>query len=259
MRPEMFAAEQKARNFAYYEPLVTRLRRFGLHASPRWPPRSGGSTWPMTPLAEAALMDLRDVERNTWDRVLPWRRLSRGMDSAGGGVLRVGGGQARWPSGPACQHSRAGSGWAPGAGGARPRFPPGRAKVQSCWTAIRSNVVHHGKEFQLGGGSRGTWGAPPVERPAPAAAGSRLRTAAPVTDPPSSRFIRVVSGCFRCAAAARCSGIAHVADAPSDSTAGSAAFPAWFSPARSSFAGFPQPEGAACGPALVTAISRSRR
>ena len=69
-RGDAFTAEQKARNFAYYErPYGARLVPVGLH-----PGRARGrgratSSWPTTTSRETALMDLRDLNHNTRDGV----------------------------------------------------------------------------------------------------------------------------------------------------------------------------------------------
>ena len=49
LRGDAFTAEQKARNFDYYERAHrARLLAVRLHPGGAWPPRSATSTWPTT-------------------------------------------------------------------------------------------------------------------------------------------------------------------------------------------------------------------
>ena len=67
LRGDAFTAEQKARNFAYYERAHRPgLLAVGLHPGGASPPRSATSAG-LRLLAEAALMDLDDLEHNTRD------------------------------------------------------------------------------------------------------------------------------------------------------------------------------------------------
>jgi len=69
MRPEAFTAEQKAANFAYYEPLTVRDSSLSACTQAVIAAEVGQLDLAHDYLAEAALMDLRDVEHNTSDGV----------------------------------------------------------------------------------------------------------------------------------------------------------------------------------------------
>jgi alpha,alpha-trehalose phosphorylase len=69
MRSESFTAEQKARNFAYYEPLTVRDSSLSACTQSVVAAEVGQLDLAHDYLAEAALMDLRDVEHNTSDGV----------------------------------------------------------------------------------------------------------------------------------------------------------------------------------------------
>ena len=69
MRPDAFTAEQKARNFAYYEPLTVRDSSLSACTQSVMAAEVGQLDLAHDYLAEAALMDLRDVEHNTSDGV----------------------------------------------------------------------------------------------------------------------------------------------------------------------------------------------
>jgi alpha,alpha-trehalose phosphorylase len=69
MRSEAFTAEQKARNFAYYEPLTVRDSSLSACTQSVVAAEVGQFDLAHDYLAEAALMDLRDVEHNTSDGV----------------------------------------------------------------------------------------------------------------------------------------------------------------------------------------------
>jgi alpha,alpha-trehalose phosphorylase len=69
MRSEAFTAEQKARNFAYYEPLTVRDSSLSACTQSVVAAEVGQLDLAHDYLAEAALMDLRDVEHNTSDGV----------------------------------------------------------------------------------------------------------------------------------------------------------------------------------------------
>ena len=69
MRPDAFTEEQKARNFAYYEPLTVRDSSLSACTQAVIAAEVGQLDLAHDYLAEAALMDLRDVEHNTSDGV----------------------------------------------------------------------------------------------------------------------------------------------------------------------------------------------
>ena len=69
MRTDAFTAEEKARNFAYYEPLTVRDSSLSACTQSVIAAEVGQLDLARDYLAEAALMDLRDVEHNTSDGV----------------------------------------------------------------------------------------------------------------------------------------------------------------------------------------------
>jgi len=69
LRPEAFTAEEKASNFAYYEPLTVRDSSLSACTQAVIAAEVGQLDLAHDYLAEAALMDLRDVEHNTSDGV----------------------------------------------------------------------------------------------------------------------------------------------------------------------------------------------
>jgi alpha,alpha-trehalose phosphorylase len=69
LRSDAFTAEQKARNFAYYEPLTVRDSSLSACTQSVVAAEVGQLDLAHDYLAEAALMDLRDVEHNTSDGV----------------------------------------------------------------------------------------------------------------------------------------------------------------------------------------------
>ncbi|MBV9093951.1 MAG: glycoside hydrolase family 65 protein [Streptosporangiaceae bacterium] len=69
LRPDAFTAEQKARNFAYYEPLTVRDSSLSACTQAVVAAEVGQLDLAHDYLAEAALMDLADVEHNTSDGV----------------------------------------------------------------------------------------------------------------------------------------------------------------------------------------------
>jgi alpha,alpha-trehalose phosphorylase len=69
LRPDAFTAEQKARNFAYYEPLTVRDSSLSACTQAVIAAEVGQLDLARDYLAEAALMDLADVEHNTSDGV----------------------------------------------------------------------------------------------------------------------------------------------------------------------------------------------
>jgi alpha,alpha-trehalose phosphorylase len=150
MRPDAFTAEQKARNFAYYEPLTVRDSSLSACTQSVMAAEVGQLDLAHDYLAEAALMDLRDVEHNTSDGVHmaslagAWMALVAGF-----GGMRAGSGSLAFS----------------------PRLPGGltelrfrlRYRGRKLRVTISSSrakyelldgdplpVVHHGKEFQLG-------------------------------------------------------------------------------------------------------------
>jgi alpha,alpha-trehalose phosphorylase len=69
LRPDAFTAEQKTRNFAYYEPLTVRDSSLSACTQAVLAAEVGQLDLAHDYLAEAALMDLADVEHNTSDGV----------------------------------------------------------------------------------------------------------------------------------------------------------------------------------------------
>jgi alpha,alpha-trehalose phosphorylase len=69
LRPEAFTAEQKARNFDYYEPLTVRDSSLSACTQAVIAAEVGHLGLAFDYLGEAALMDLRDLENNTRDGV----------------------------------------------------------------------------------------------------------------------------------------------------------------------------------------------
>jgi alpha,alpha-trehalose phosphorylase len=149
-RPDAFTAEQKARNFAYYEPLTVRDSSLSACTQAVIAAEVGQLDLAHDYLAEAALMDLRDVEHNTADGVHmaslagAWMALVAGFGGmrAGAGALMF---SPRLPGGISQLRFRL-------------RYRGRRLRVTI--TAERAKyelldgdplpVVHHGKEFQLG-------------------------------------------------------------------------------------------------------------
>ena len=137
MRPDAFTPEQKVRNFAYYEPLTVRDSSLSACTQGVMAAEVGQLDLAHDYLAEAALMDLRDVEHNTSDGVHmaslagAWMALVAGF-----GGMRAGPG--RWPLARACRAASRGSasGCATGAGSCASRSDPTRP-CTSCWTARR--------------------------------------------------------------------------------------------------------------------------
>ena len=69
LRPDAFTAEQKARNFDYYEPLTVRDSSLSACTQAVMAAEVGHLDLAFDYLGEAALMDLRDLEHNTRDGV----------------------------------------------------------------------------------------------------------------------------------------------------------------------------------------------
>jgi alpha,alpha-trehalose phosphorylase len=150
LRSEAFTAEQKAANFAYYEPLTVRDSSLSACIQAVVAAEVGQLDLAHDYLAEAALMDLRDVEHNTADGVH--------MASLAGGWLALVAGFGGMRAGL-------------GALAFSPRLPDGisrltfrmRYRGRKLSVTIRGNraryelldgdpmpVNHHGEEFELG-------------------------------------------------------------------------------------------------------------
>jgi alpha,alpha-trehalose phosphorylase len=150
MRSEAFTAEQKARNFAYYEPITVRDSSLSACTQSVVAAEVGQLDLAHDYLAEAALMDLRDVEHNTSDGVHmaslagAWIALVAGFGGmrAGAGSLAF---SPRLPGGITELRFRLRY------RGRRLRvtISSSRAKYELLDGDPRT-VVHHGKEFQLG-------------------------------------------------------------------------------------------------------------
>jgi len=150
MRSEAFTAEQKARNFAYYEPLTVRDSSLSACTQSVMAAEVGQLDLAHDYLAEAALMDLRDVEHNTSDGVHmaslagAWMALVAGFGGmrAGTGTLSF---SPRLPGGIAELRFRL-------------RYRGRRLKVTINSERARYELIegdplplmHHGKPFRLG-------------------------------------------------------------------------------------------------------------
>src|ERR1039457_5364467 len=150
MRSEAFTAEQKARNFAYYEPLTVRDSSLSACTQSVMAAEVGQLDLAREYLAEAALMDLRDVEHNTSDGVHmaslagAWIALVAGFGGmrAGTGTLSF---SPRLPGGIAELRFRL-------------RYRGRRLKVTINSERARYELIegdplplmHHGKPFKLG-------------------------------------------------------------------------------------------------------------
>jgi len=150
LRPDAFTAEQKARNFAYYEPLTVRDSSLSACTQAVVAAEVGQLDLAHDYLAEAALMDLRDVEHNTSDGVHmaslagAWMALVCGF-----GGMRAGAGSLSFsphlPGGIAELRFRL-------------RYRGRRLRVtitsgQARYELLDGDplpVVHHGTEFELG-------------------------------------------------------------------------------------------------------------
>ena len=150
MRPDAFTPEQKARNFAYYEPLTVRDSSLSACTQGVMAAEVGQLDLAHDYLAEAALMDLRDVEHNTSDGVHmaslagAWMALVAGFGGmrAGAGSLAF---SPRLPGGIAALTFRL-----------RYRgrklcvtIKPERATYELL-DGHPLEITHHGKEFKLG-------------------------------------------------------------------------------------------------------------
>ena len=150
LRPDAFTAEQKARNFAYYEPLTVRDSSLSACTQAVVAAEVGQLDLARDYLAEAALMDLRDVEHNTSDGVHMASLAGAWMALVGGfGGMRAGDGRLafspRLPDGIAELRFRL-------------RYRGRRLRVtitagQATYELLDGEplaIEHHGKEFQLG-------------------------------------------------------------------------------------------------------------
>jgi alpha,alpha-trehalose phosphorylase len=150
LRSEAFTADQKAANFAYYEPLTVRDSSLSACIQAVVAAEVGQLGLAHDYLAEAALMDLRDVEHNTSDGVHmaslagAWLALVAGFGGmrAGLGALAF---SPRLPDGISRLTFRM-----------RYRgrklsvmIIPGQARYELL-DGEPMSVVHHGKEFELG-------------------------------------------------------------------------------------------------------------
>jgi alpha,alpha-trehalose phosphorylase len=150
MRPDAFTPEEKARNFAYYEPLTVRDSSLSACTQAVIAAEVGQLDLAHDYLAEAALMDLRDVEHNTSDGVHmaslagAWIALVAGF-----GGMRAGAGSLAFnphlPGGIAELRFRLRY------RGRRLRvtITSGHAKYELL-DGEPLPVMHHGKEFELG-------------------------------------------------------------------------------------------------------------
>jgi alpha,alpha-trehalose phosphorylase len=150
MRSEAFTAEQKARNFAYYEPITVRDSSLSACTQSVVAAEVGQLDLAHDYLAEAALMDLRDVEHNTSDGVHmaslagAWMALVAGFGGmrAGTGTLSF---SPHLPSGLSELKFRL-------------RYRGRKLKVtigadRAKYELIDGEplvLIHHGKEFKLG-------------------------------------------------------------------------------------------------------------
>ena len=150
MRPDAFTPEQKARNFAYYEPLTVRDSSLSACTQGVMAAEVGQLDLAHDYLAEAALMDLRDVEHNTSDGVHMASLAGAWMTLvAGFGGMRAGAGSLafspRLPGGIAmiCFRLRY--------RGRKLRITIRPDQVRYELLAGKTlEILHHGKEVKLG-------------------------------------------------------------------------------------------------------------
>jgi alpha,alpha-trehalose phosphorylase len=150
LRPEAFTAEQMASNFAYYEPLTVRDSSLSACTQAVMAAEVGQLDLAHDYLAEAALMDLRDVEHNTSDGVHmaslagAWMALVAGFGGmrAGLGSLSF---KPRLPDGISALTFR----MRYRGRKLRVTITMGRAKYE-LMDGPPLPVVHHGEEFELG-------------------------------------------------------------------------------------------------------------
>jgi alpha,alpha-trehalose phosphorylase len=178
LRSEAFTPEQKAANFAYYEPLTVRDSSLSACIQAVVAAEVGQLDLAHDYLAEAALMDLRDVEHNTADGVHLASLAGAWMAVvAGFGGMRAGVGQLmfspRLPAGiPQLRFRMRYRGRK-----LRVTITPERARYELL-DGEPVAVVHHGKEFELG--KRPSEHDIPDVKPGP-------RPAQPARRPPYSR------------------------------------------------------------------------
>jgi alpha,alpha-trehalose phosphorylase len=150
LRSEAFTAEQKAANFAYYEPLTVRDSSLSASTQAVMAAEVGQMDLARDYLAEAALMDLRDVEHNTSDGVHmaslagAWMALVAGFGGmrAGMGSLAF---SPRLPGGISALTFRL-------------RYRGRKLRLTITMERVKYElmdgppmpVVHHGEEFELG-------------------------------------------------------------------------------------------------------------
>jgi alpha,alpha-trehalose phosphorylase len=152
LRSEAFTAEQKARNFAYYEPLTVRDSSLSACTQAVIAAEVGQLDLAHDYLAEAALMDLRDVEHNTADGVHmaslagAWMALVAGF-----GGMRAGVGSEPLAFSPRLPGGISELKFRLRYRGRKLRVTIGmeRAKYELL-EGDPMPVTHHGKEFQLG-------------------------------------------------------------------------------------------------------------
>jgi alpha,alpha-trehalose phosphorylase len=150
LRPDAFTAEQKARNFAYYEPLTVRDSSLSACTQAVIAAEVGQLDLAHDYLAEAALIDLRDVQHNTSDGVHmaslagAWIALVAGFGGmrAGASALTF---SPRLPNGISQLRFRLRYRGRK----LRVTITPGRARYELLGGEPMA-VVHHGKEFELG-------------------------------------------------------------------------------------------------------------
>jgi alpha,alpha-trehalose phosphorylase len=150
LRPEAFTAEQKASNFAYYEPLTVRDSSLSACTQAVLAAEVGQLDLAHDYLAEAALMDLRDLEHNTSDGVHmaslagAWIALIAGFGGmrAGAGALAF---SPRLPGGISELRFRM-------------RYRGRKLRVTLTMNRVKYELMegpplqlsHHGEEFELG-------------------------------------------------------------------------------------------------------------
>ena len=132
LRPDAFTPEQKARNFAYYEPLTVRDSSLSACTQAVVAAEVGQLDLAHDYLAEAALMDLADVEHNTSDGVHmaslagAWMALVAGF-----GGMRAGDGQLAFG----------------------PQLPPGlislRFRMRYRGRKLRVTITHSRAKYEL--------------------------------------------------------------------------------------------------------------
>ena len=149
LRPDAFTAEQKARNFAYYEPLTVRDSSLSASTQAVVAAEVGQLDLARDYLAEAALIDLRDVQHSTSDGLHlaslagAWLALVAGFGGmrAGAGALTF---SPRLPDGISQLRFRLRYRGRK----LRVTITPGRARYELL-DGEPMTGVHHGKEFLL--------------------------------------------------------------------------------------------------------------